>query len=511
MKNLLKNILIVTTISSAISCNKSYLDTQPTNAISISTVFQNTDNVTMAVNGLAKMMTQQYLGSQGFNGEGTIKMYYGNYPGNHFSVNLSGWAPIINATFNENTTSLYCYYPWYYYYKIIGNANTIILHVDGAAGDPAKKDFLKAQALTYRAYCFFMLSQLYGNRWDDSHAGSTPGIVLRIDESAGDQPRGTMEDTYKQIYADLDQAISLFKSSGLKRSKNYEMGLNVAYAIYARAALTRQDYPNAEAYAIKAMDGYPLMTNAEYNGGFCTPNREWIWSSYGASDETLYFYSYFAYIAYNSSASAVRTTPKMISRELYNKIPSTDMRRSLFLDPTGYTYTTSTGNAASTTLLYKYAFATRPGLNSAASVYAYMQFKIASIDLLGVGNLNHFRSAEMYLIAAEAKYRQGKPDAEVQNLLVALNNTSGRNTSYTCTQTGTALLDEIKLYRAIELWGEGFDWFDMKRWNDPINRKQYANGGNFIASLALTITPDANNKWTWKLPLKETDFNTLAE
>lgn len=201
----------------------------------------------------------------------------------------------------------------------------------------------------------------------------------------------------------------------------------------------------------------------------------------------------------------------MISRELYNKIPSTDMRRSLFLDPTGYTYTTSTGNAASGTLLYNYAFATHPTLNSGASVYAYMQFKIATTDGLGVGNLNHFRSAEMYLIEAEAKYRQGKPDAEVQGLLEALNYKSGRNPSYTCTKTGTALLDEIKLYRAIELWGEGFDWFDMKRWNDPINRKQYANGGNFIASMALTITPDANNKWTWKLPLRETDYNTLAE
>lgn len=511
MKKIFKKILIITAVSSIVSCNKSYLDTEPTNAISIGTVFETTDNAKMAVNGLAKMMTQQYLSTQGFNGEGTIKMYYGNYPGNNFSINLSSWAPIINSTYNENTTSVYCYYPWYYYYKIIANANTIILHVGEATGAAAQKDFIKAQALTYRAYCFLMLTQLYGNRWDDSHAGSTPGIVLRTDESSGDQARANLADTYKQIYADLDQAITLYTSSGLKRTKNYEVDANVAYAIYARAALTRQDYANAETYSVKAMTGYPLMTNTEYNAGFCTPNQEWIWSSYGASDETLYFYSYFAYIAYNSSASAVRTTPKMISRELYNKIPSTDIRRSLFLDPTGYTYTTSTGNAASTTLLYKYAFTARPSLNSTASVYAYMQFKIAANDQPGIGNLNHFRSAEMYLIDAEAKYRQGKPDAEVQSLLVALNSTSGRNPGYTCTKTGTALLDEIKLYRGIELWGEGFDWFDMKRWNDPINRKTYANGGNFITSLALTITPDANNNWTWKLPLKETDFNTLAE
>jgi hypothetical protein len=520
MKKIFENILFVTALASLApmaSCKKSYVDTKPTDAVNAETVFQNTDNAKMAVNGLAKMMTQQYLGSQGFNGEGTIKMYYGNYPGNHFSLNLSGWATVINGTLNDNTVSVYCYYPWYYYYKIIGNANFIIAKVDSVSGVTAQKDFIKAQALTYRAYSFLMLAQLYGNRWGDSNGGSTPGIVLRTDVAdfempgATDMTRATLLETYQQIYADLNKAIALYQSSGLKRLKNYEVDANVAYAIYARAALTRQDYATAETYAVKARNGYPLMNNAEYSAGFCNPNREWIWSSYGGTDETLYFYSYFAYIAYNSSASAVRTTPKCISRELYNKIPSTDIRRGLFLDPTGYTYTTSTGSAGSTTALYKYAFTARPNLYSTASVYAYMQFKIAANEQPGVGNLNHFRSAEMYLIEAEAKYRQGKPDLEVQNLLVELNNTSGRNASYTCTKTGTALLDEIKLYRAVELWGEGFDWFDMKRWNDPINRKTYANGGNFISSLAVTITPDANNKWTWKLPLRETDFNTLAD
>jgi hypothetical protein len=117
----------------------------------------------------------------------------------------------------------------------------------------------------------------------------------------------------------------------------------------------------------------------------------------------------------------------------------------------------------------------------------------------------------MYLIEAEAKYFQNKPDVDIQNLLIALNKTSGRDPNYVNTKTGTALLDEIKLYRAIELWGEGFDWFDMKRWGDPINRKEYAAGSNFIAQLAVNIAPDANNKWTWKIPQRETDFNTLAQ
>lgn len=50
-------------------------------------------------------------------------------------------------------------------------------------------------------------------------------------------------------------------------------------------------------------------------------------------------------------------------------------------------------------------------------------------------------------------------------------------------------------------------FFLLKRWGDPIVRKEYANGGNFISVLAVTIQPSDNNNWTWKIPLKETDYN----
>lgn len=509
MNKLNKYIYILCATLIVSSCKKDYLATKPTDATSKGSAFESTQNAAMAINGLAKMMTQQYLDSQGFNGEGTIKMYYGNYPGNHFSVNLSGWAAIINSTYNESTNSIYNYYPWFYYYKIIGNANAVIANVDAASGPLADKEFIKAQALTFRAYSYMMLVQLYSNRWSDSNNGAGQGVVLRLDESTGDLPLSSLKQVYDQIYSDLDNAISLFTSSGKTRTENFSPDITVAYATYARAALNRQDYATAEANAVKARLGHTLMSDIEYKAGFSNPNTEWIWSSYGASDETLYYYSFFSYIAYNSSASAVRSYPKLISKELYNKIPGTDIRKGMFLDPTGYTYTASTGVAG--TALTAAARAKYPDLNSTATVYAYMQFKIKANDQPGVGNLNHFRSSEMYLIEAEAKYFQNKSAAEIQALLETLTRSSGRDASYSCTKTGAALLEEIKLYRAIELWGEGFDWFDVKRWGDSIKRANPSNGGNFISSLAVTIAPDANNKWTWKIPLRETDYNGALE
>lgn len=140
-----------------------------------------------------------------------------------------------------------------------------------------------------------------------------------------------------------------------------------------------------------------------------------------------------------------------------------------------------------------------------------MQFKIDANDMPGVGNLNHFRSSEMYLIEAEARYFVNAQDPKIPELLEELTAGSGRDSNYTVTATGSDLLAEIKKYRAIELWGEGFDWFDYKRWNDPIKRNGVDDGGNFLPSLAVTIGPDEKNKWTWKTPQRETDNNDLID
>lgn len=508
MKNI--KILVISLVSLSLlgACSKSYLDTKPTNSANPEIIFATTANVEAAINGICKLMTIQYLGTQGFNGEGTIKMYYGNYPGNDFFVNLPGWSNLINSNYNENTSSSYCYYPWYYYYNLVGNANKVICNVEQAEGDIKDIKYLKAQALTFRAYAFTMLAQLYGNRWSDSNDGATGAIVLRLDESTGSMPVSTLAQTYKQIYDDLDLAIKLYTESGRKRAPKefFRPDINVAYATYARAAITRQDYATAATMAANAHKGYPLMDNKAYVDGFSNPTSEWIWGSYGASDETLFFYSYHAYIAYNSSASAVRTYPKCISKELFNQIPATDIRKGLFLDPKSFKYDAATGKADKDGKLEAAARTLFPDIYSTSTIYAYMQFKVKNNDQPGIGNLNHFRSSEMYLIEAEAKFFQNDEPGAIA-ALVALNKTSGRDPQYTCNKTGAELLKEIKKYRRLELWGEGFDWFDMKRWGDAIDRNDHTGGGNFITDLAVKIQPDAKNKWTWKIPLKESDYN----
>ena len=494
------------------SCGSDYLSVSSGGQIEQDGVYSNTTSIRYAVNGLARMMSQQYKDVK-WNGEGSIKTWYGNFLGNDYlRNNYTALAPIVNGNYMQDPTSQYDVYPWYYYYKLISNANPIILHTDAASGDLQDKQLLKAQALTYRAYSYMMLVLFYAKRWSDSNNGASSGVALRLDEGKGDLPLSTLAQCYEQIYKDLDQAIDLFQKSGKQRAKGdcYLPSLNAAYAVYARAALNREDWENARKYAQLAREGYPLMSNEEYkDGGFNTANPEWIWSVYSDEQESIYYYQFFASEGSNTNYSSYLNRAAGISKELYKQIPASDIRREMFLDPKSDAYTASNnyGGAA----LKARTFAEYGSkLNAKTGIFAYMQFKQQAKILPGIGEVNLFRSAEMYLIEAEADCHLNK-EGEAQQLLIALNKDSGRDPEYTCTKTGSGLLEEVRLYNRIELWGEGHDWFNLKRWGLPIERHTAAQGGSFPSQFAITVQPEDKNGWTWIIPSMETDFNPAID
>lgn len=483
---------------------------------------------------LTKTLEAQYFSAQGWNGEGTIRLYYGCYPGMDSSKYLTGWINTLTGNYNADSTSMYDYRPWVMYYNAILEANLILNHVENVpAADDAQNDFLKAQALTFRAYCFFQLSQLYCKRWKDSKGGSSRGIILRTKDlgvagnynkqtldvtfmgmfgDKADHPASTLLETYEQIYQDLDEAIDIFSNCGVERDadKTYQPNLDVANAIYAHAAISREDWATAAEHAIAARENHPIMSNEEYKAGFSEANDEWIWSTRGDMEEdNLHFYSYFAYVASNAKASQVKSYPLLISKELIEQIPETDIRRSLYLIPLpGETYNTTSGkanNALQVRAKTDFAYGFTANYNN--TIFAYMQFKYRLTDdskQPGIGQLCLFRAADMYYIEAEAKYQMGD-EARARQILEQL--TCPRDPAYSCTKTGAALLDEIKLYRRFDCWGEGFDWFDCKRWGGDYERKSYDDGGNFFTNISGVFKSTDHNSWTWVYPDVETFQN----
>ena len=519
------------------SCAGDYLDTAPTDSTGATDAVGTTANAMKALNGIAKIMTTQhsYFGG-GFAGENNIMIQYESYPSENYNYNYyaSGWSPIFNQEFHTRTNSIYDAYAWYYYYTIAGNANTILANIDNAEGTEAERNFVKASALTFRAYAFEKLVHYYCWRWQDSNNGASQGIVLRLDESTGGQGYATLAETYAQIYKDLDEAIMLFEQSGMDRnaSQVWMPNINVAHAIYARAALTKQDYTKALTEAKLARQNYPLMSNAEYHAGFCNPTSEWIFGSFGSAQENNWYWSYgtqYACNGYYANAAGAANGAGSIGRELINRIPNDDARKALFLTEDkfpGYNFNDGSAmdlgygilgmgdDAEKADALWEEAAAycqkmAVSGLEApyqAGYMYLGGQLKFYVFDTPGVSYLPFIRSSEMVLVEAEANYFLNDETA-ARASLVELNATSGRNPEYTCDKSGESLWNEIMDYRELELWGEGFAWSDYKRWNRDIVRHSFAEGGNAHISVAKTIPASGVNKWTWDVPLNETDYN----
>lgn len=519
------------------SCAGDYLDTAPTDSTGATDAVGTTANAMKALNGIAKIMTTQhsYFGG-GFAGENNIMIQYESYPSENYNYNYyaSGWSPIFNQEFHTRTNSIYDAYAWYYYYTIAGNANTILANIDNAEGTEAERNFVKASALTFRAYAFEKLVHYYCWRWQDSNNGASQGIVLRLDESTGGQGYATLAETYAQIYKDLDEAIMLFEQSGMDRnaSQVWMPNINVAHAIYARAALTKQDYTKALTEAKLARQNYPLMSNAEYHAGFCNPTSEWIFGSFGSAQENNWYWSYgtqYACNGYYANAAGAANGAGSIGRELINRIPNNDARKALFLTEDKFPgYNFNEGSAMdlgygilgmgddekkadalweeAAAYCQKMAVSGLEAPYQAGYMYLGGQLKFYVFDTPGVSYLPFIRSSEMVLVEAEANYFLNDETA-ARAALVELNATSGRNPEYTCDKSGEALWNEIMDYRELELWGEGFAWSDYKRWNRDIVRHSFAEGGNAHISVAKTIPASGVNKWTWDVPLNETDYN----
>lgn len=519
------------------SCAGDYLDTAPTDSTGATDAVGTTANAMKALNGIAKIMTTQhsYFGG-GFAGENNIMIQYESYPSENYNYNYyaSGWSSIFNQEFHTRTNSIYDAYAWYYYYTIAGNANTILANIDNAEGTEAERNFVKASALTFRAYAFEKLIHYYCWRWQDSNNGASQGIVLRLDESTDGQGYATLAETYAQIYKDLDEAIMLFEQSGMDRnaSQVWMPNINVAHAIYARAALTKQDYTKALTEAKLARQNYPLMSNAEYHAGFCNPTSEWIFGSFGSAQENNWYWSYgtqYACNGYYANAAGAANGAGSIGRELINRIPNNDARKALFLTEDKFPgYNFNDGSAMdlgygilgmgddekkadalweeAAAYCQKMAVSGLEAPYQAGYMYLGGQLKFYVFDTPGVSYLPFIRSSEMVLVEAEANYFLNDETA-ARAALVELNATSGRNPEYTCDKSGEALWNEIMDYRELELWGEGFAWSDYKRWNRDIVRHSFAEGGNAHISVAKTIPASGVNKWTWDVPLNETDYN----
>lgn len=468
------------------SCKKDFLDTYPTNAVASSEATANTKNGYAALNGIHRLMYAQY-DQQGQAGEGSNNIFrdlMGEdivYPLINGSTGLIGFLQWVT---HRDVNSADLRYVYRFYYRIISNANVLINGIYKATGLDEDKKIIKGQALAYRAWAHYQLVQLWGKRYDATTKPNTQlGVPLLTTNILDGQRRATVEEVYTQINKDLDDAATLltgYSRTGTAAKSNFNE--NVVKGIKARVALTQHDWQTAATNAIAARAGYPLMDTAAYKSGFNnSENQEWIWGSRQIDDQNTSFSSYFAYISANFNSTVIRTQPRAINATLYNAIPGSDIRKRMW-DLTGATVPIPPGGAK--------------------VPYQNKKF-LAKSNALSVGDVPYMRSAEMYLIEAEARARQGQEVAARAALFTLAKN---RNYNYLLSaNSGQALIDEIFFHRRIELWGEGFRFLDLKRTNSAMSRAGIPN--HVPVLIKVTNIPAGNVQWEWLFPQDELNSN----
>lgn len=131
-------------------------------------------------------------------------------------------------------------------YGIIGKvANAVLLNVDAATGDPLKAKQVKAEALVLRAWCHYILVNLYAKAYTPATAATDPGIVYMLEtyDLAVPHEKSTVAQVYEYILKDLDEAFAL--ESLPENPASMRIGLAFAYAAKAKILMSMCDYEGA--------------------------------------------------------------------------------------------------------------------------------------------------------------------------------------------------------------------------------------------------------------------------
>ncbi|OXE96519.1 SusD-like starch-binding protein associating with outer membrane [Flavobacterium araucananum] len=484
--NDIKQLFSIIAILVLTSCSKDFLEKEPTEFVDYNAATKTTENLMTTLNGIHRSLYIRYESNQNECGLGGL-MQQTDIVGDDivFPVTNGWFLAVYNWSGLSNENAQDVRFPYRTYYRIIRNANTVINAADVAIGSTEDKNIVKGQALLYRAFCHFQLVQLFGKRYVNGETNAQQGVPIILTVGNDNYPRSTVEEVYTQINKDLDEANVLL--TGYLKPNNSHLDLKVAQGLKARVSLTQGNWAIAVDYANQARSGMNLMNVTEYKAGFNDyNNKEWMWGSHINEVQTDYFGNFGAYMSRNYNSTVIRSCPKAINSKLYNLIPPSDVRATIFSKDGKH-----------------------PGLSLASN---FAKFPYTSQKFLSIStgdsrcDVPYMRVAEMYLIEAEAKARLGQADAAI--LLFDFEKT--RNPQYVLSaNTGQALVEEILVQRRIELWGEGFRFFDLKRTNSSLDRTG-ANHDSAIVNGVLTV-PSTDKRWQWLIPRAEINANPLVK
>lgn len=309
---------------------------------------------------------------------------------------------------------------WLNVYRNVYAANTVLEKITNIPRNERNNqewDNVKGQAFFLRARSFLSIAAIWVLSYDGINSNETLGIPLRL-ESDFNIPsyRSTLEQTYKTILGDLEQAILLLPERGIHVSRASKAA---AFALRARTALFMREYETCyfsanECLKIKndlmdynSLDPQPTYPVSQFN-------KEVIYVSYIATPQPI-----------NPSRAKVDSL-------LYKQYDSRDLRRTIFF---------------------------RDNKNGTFSFKGSYQGNITLFSGLATD--------EVYLMRAECNLRLGRINDALKDINVLLKSRWNNHYEFKPVEITdpTELLNLILLERRKSLLMRGIRWPDVKRLN----------------------------------------------
>lgn len=383
---------------------------------------------------------------------------------------------------------------WSSYYTVIATINYTLEKCDLAiALEPDNEKELnlyKGELYFFRGYLLHQLALRFCEDYEPAEAESQLGVPCPTEYLPGAQlPRGTLAQTYARILEDVKAAEELVDVQGAQNA--VYVTVDAITAFKAQVALQMHEYADAISYATSLYAKYPLAQNKS------AIEDMWLKDS---STETImqfdltkntvsvvgslcYDYTYGSWSATNGYFTfSPAYVPEQWVCDLYSQ---NDYRYGTYVTPSHTVSITELG-----ILMTK--FLGNENLRTAPTTLGYANMP------------KPFRIAEMYMIEAEAQYRQGGDAAGPLNTLRASRGLGA------VTTTGDALFADIKNECVREFIGEGRRLFDLKRWHDGFKRDGQTLFLSLLAGGTSTyqMRVEANNpKFVWPIPQYEMQNN----
>ncbi len=468
----MKRLIIYLSTFSLLSlagCDK-YLDTIPDNRTDINTPEKISELLVHAY------PTANYSAFCELMSDNTSDNYIGTAPSPIYAKPYL-WEDVLQL--DQDSPQLY----WAACYGSIANANQALESIRQLGGGKELNP-QKGEALVARAYCHFMLVNLFSKFYDAATATSDMGIpyVTEVEKVVIKQyDRKTVAFVYDMIEKDLTEGIPLLSDQAYKVSA-YHFNINAANAFASRFYLYKKNYDKVIEYANKVAG----------TGGFASNMRNWN-ANYSTKSftEISYIYSQITERANLLLGETSSYWGRFWAGQKYGL--SSALGQSLYFgaNPSGGSWAYSLFGSDRGVYLPKY------------NEYFVRVSANANIGN-GYNMIPLFQTEEVLFNRAEALVYKGDGTGALADLNTFLSlriagynpashnlTTAKTNAFYGTTNSAGALLQTILDFRRREFMHEGMRWFDILRYKLAVNHNILSNTGT---STTITLSATDNRR-----------------